>query len=112
MVESDEYTTKTTFTKTRSKKYPQSKNVKDVIGQEFKNVMLIFGEYVSYDSEGKLKVNSPEYYPYIDEKMIFQAITRASHSVEILIINNINLYLDLQDILTRSRDTPKSVIQR
>lgn len=107
VVESDEYTTKKTFTKTRLKKYPQSKNVKDVIGQEFKNVMLIFGEYVSYDSEGKLKVNSPEYYPYIDEKMIFQAITRASHSVEILIINNINLYLDLQDILTRSRDTPK-----
>lgn len=104
-IESDEYITQSYGNKTRSKKYNFSKNTKDVIGQEFKDVLLVFDEFVAYNEEGKLIVTNPNYYPYIDEKMIFQAITRASHSLEIIIIKNKKLYIELQTLLTRTRDS-------
>ncbi|ARR89847.1 DUF2075 domain-containing protein [Leuconostoc mesenteroides] len=104
-IESDEYITLSYGNKTRSKKYNFSKNTKDVIGQEFKDVLLVFDEFVVYNEEGKLIVTNPNYYPYIDEKMIFQAITRASHSLEIIIIKNKKLYIELQTLLTKTRDS-------
>lgn len=104
-IESDEYITQSYGNKTRSKKYNFSKNTKDVIGQEFKDVLLVFDEFVAYNEAGKLIVTNPNYYPYIDEKMIFQAITRASHSLEIIIIKNKKIYIELQTLLTRTRDS-------
>ncbi|WP_165964726.1 DNA/RNA helicase domain-containing protein [Periweissella cryptocerci] len=103
IIEPDEFVTQQSATTKHPKKFPGSKNAKDVIGQEFENVLLIFDQYVNYD-EGKLVFGKSEYYPYIDEKMIYQAITRASNSVEIIVINNQPLFIEIQKLLTRSRD--------
>ena len=44
--------------------------------------------------------------------MIFQAITRASNSLEIVILNNLELYIALQGLLTRSRDSHKKNLDK
>lgn len=112
VIESDEYITQSTNRKTRKKEVEVSKNTKDVIGQEFRDVLLVFDQYVDYGEDDKLFVKNHGYYPYYDEKMIFQAITRASNSLEIVILNNLELYIALQGLLTRSRDSHKKNLDK
>lgn len=112
VIESDEYITQSTNRKTRKKEVEVSKNTKDVIGQEFRDVLLVFDQYVDYGEDDKLFVKKHGYYPYYDEKMIFQAITRASNSLEIVILNNLELYIALQGLLTRSRDSHKKNLDK
>lgn len=112
VIESDEYITQSTNRKTRKKQVQVSKNTKDVIGQEFRDVLLVFDQYVDYGEDDKLFVKNHGYYPYYDEKMIFQAITRASNSLEIVILNNLELYIALQGLLTRSRDSHKKNLDK
>ena len=112
VIESDEYITTSTNKKTRKKQVQLSKNTKDVIGQEFRDVLLVFDQYVDYDADGQLFVRNHGFYPYYDKNMIFQAITRASNSLEIVILNNLELYLDIQDLLTRSRDSHKKNLDK
>lgn len=112
VIESDEYITQSTNRKTRKKQVQVSENTKDVIGQEFRDVLLVFDQYVDYDEDGQLFVKNHGYYPYYDEKMIFQAITRASNSLEIVILNNLELYINLQGLLTRSRDSHKKNLDK
>ncbi|MGR8837918.1 hypothetical protein N2F28_06870, partial [Leuconostoc falkenbergense] len=77
-----------------------------------RDVLLVFDQYVDYDEDGQLFVRNHGYYPYYDEKMIFQAITRASNSLEIVILNNLELYIALQGLLTRSRDSHKKNLDK
>lgn len=91
---------------TGNKKIAESTNVKDVIGQEFENVLIVLDDKVNYDDNGILQYNI-EGYPYDAIKMLYQAITRATKTIEIVVTANKELYITLQQLLTSNRDRYK-----
>ncbi|CAJ2235833.1 hypothetical protein [Companilactobacillus paralimentarius] len=86
------------------KKYSGSKSAKKLMGQEFDNVLVYFDKNFYYKGRNKLVFTSERPYPYLEEKMMYEAMTRASKKIEIVIIGNIELYSNIQAILTLSRD--------
>lgn len=103
ILEPDEYVTRQTGSVKHEHLYLYSTDVKDVIGQEFKNVVILFDQYVHYEDD-KLQYRKPGFYPYLELQMFYQAITRASNTVEVVVYNNEVLYLEIQRILTATRD--------
>lgn len=69
-----------------------------VVGQEFENVITILDKHFYYDEEQVLKSYKIQYNPYSPLKMFFQQITRAINNLEIVIIENINLYNKIMSI--------------
>lgn len=106
IIEPDTYVTNQTGSVRRPHHYPYSVDVKSVIGQEFDNVILVFDSHLKYVNE-KLQYVSEDWYPYMDLSMFYQAITRASGSVEIIVFQNETLYRDIQALLTATRDNSK-----
>lgn len=104
-IELTEYNTKTTGKKQRKNLLYISKNTHDVIGKEYNNVIVIFDEYILYDKEtAKLTSNYKEsynysYYPYEESSCYFEALTRVRDKLEIVIINNPDLYEVVLEIL-------------
>ena len=72
----------------------------EVIGKEFEKVLLPLNERVQYDRDGRLIVPIYRKYPYLAENSLFQAITRTKKELLILIINNKELFLEIEQILT------------
>lgn len=106
IIEPDAYVTYQTGSVRRAHHYPYSVDVKSVIGQEFENVILVFDTHLEYVN-GKLQYVDEDWYPYMDLSMLYQAITRASGSVEIVVFQNETLYRDIQELLTGTRDNSK-----
>ncbi|MQS89717.1 DNA/RNA helicase domain-containing protein [Companilactobacillus mishanensis] len=106
ILEPDEYVTQGTGNIKHKHLYKYSEDVKSVIGQEFKDVIIIFNSDVKYQNN-QLMYFGNEFYPYMEMKMFYQAITRASRSVEIIIYDNTQLYLEIQSILTATRDSKR-----
>ncbi|MDK8276831.1 MAG: DUF2075 domain-containing protein [Peptoniphilus duerdenii] len=104
-IELTEYITKTSGRRQRKNFVFNSKNIHDVIGKEYNNVIVIFDEYIFYDKEtAKLTSNykeSDDYrnYPYDEFSCYFEALTRVRDKLEVVIINNPNLYKVVLDIL-------------
>lgn len=104
-IELTEYSTKTTGRKQRKNFVINSKNIHDVIGKEYNNVIVIFDEYIFYDKEtAKLTSNYKESddcrnYPYDEFSCYFEALTRVRDKLEVVIINNPNLYKVVLEIL-------------
>lgn len=71
--------------------------------KNFKNVVILFDQYVHYEDD-KLQYRKPGFYPYLELQMFYRAITRASNTVEVVVYNNEVLYLEIQRILTATRD--------
>lgn len=67
-------------------------NAHEVIGQEFENVIAILGEQFYYGEDNKLKDTKMSGIPYKTGKMFFQQITRAINKIEIVVVNNINVF--------------------
>lgn len=104
-IELTEYNTKTTGKKQRESLLNISKNIHDVIGKEYNNVIVIFDEYIFYDDKtAKLTSNYKESnnysnYPYDEFSCYFEALTRVRDKLEIVIINNPDLYEMVLEIL-------------
>ncbi|WP_054251393.1 DNA/RNA helicase domain-containing protein [Neofamilia massiliensis] len=104
-IELTEYNTKITGKKQRESLLNFSKNIHDVIGKEYNNVIVIFDEYIYYDVEtAKLTSNYKESnnyinYPYDEFSCYFEALTRVRDKLEIVIINNPDLYETVLEIL-------------
>lgn len=104
-IELTEYKTKMTGKKQRENLLFNSKSIHDVIGKEYNNVIVIFDEYIFYDKEtARLTSNykeSDDYsnYPYDEFSCYFEALTRVRDKLEVVIINNPNLYKVVLDIL-------------
>lgn len=64
-------------------------NAHQVIGQEFSHVVLVLGNYVAYNSEGKLFATCSSYYDV--ERMIYQLATRCKEKLTLVVINNKSL---------------------
>ena len=72
-------------------------NAHEVIGQEFENVIVIMGEQFYYDGT-RLKDKLLENIPYLTGKMFFQQITRAINKLEIVVVNNVEVFNNLINI--------------
>lgn len=84
-----------------SKFNPQQKgNSHEVIGQEFENVIVVLGEHFYYD-KNILKAYKLENNPNSTLKMFFQQITRAINKLEIVVVNNIEVFNRLIEIFEK-----------
>ena len=72
-------------------------NAHEVIGQEFENVIVILGEQFYYEGN-KLKSRKLEGIPYKTNKMFFQQITRAINKLEVVVVNNYDVFNKLIEI--------------
>jgi hypothetical protein len=66
-------------------------NAHQVIGQEFENVIAILGEQFYYD-KNILKASGMSGIRYTTYRMFFQQITRAINKLEIVVVNNIEVF--------------------
>ena len=69
-----------------------------VIGQEFENVIVIMGRHFYYDKDNLLRAYNVQHNPYFTLRMFFQQITRAINKLEIVIVENIELYNNIMQI--------------
>lgn len=72
-------------------------NAHEVIGQEFENVIVIMGEQFYYEGT-KLQYRNLDNIPYSTGKMLFQQITRAINKLEIVVVNNVEVFNNLINI--------------
>lgn len=72
-------------------------NAHEVIGQEFENVIVILGEQFYYEGN-KLRDRALEGIPYATGKMFFQQITRAINKLEVVVVNNFEVFNKLIEI--------------
>ena len=73
-------------------------NSHQVVGQEFENVITILDNHFYYSEDGILQAYKILYNPYSTLKMFFQQITRAINKLEIVVIENIELYNKIMQI--------------
>ena len=105
VIELTEYRTKISGKKQRKKLLSISKNTHEVIGKEYDNVIVIFDEYISFDEKNANLISnykeSSDYsnYPYDENRCYFEALSRVKNKLEIVIINNIELYKEVLEIL-------------
>lgn len=64
----------------------------DVIGQEFDNVITVIDSTFYYDLNGKLQSRGLPNNPYNRRSMFFQAVTRVRQRLEIVVVDNIDVY--------------------
>lgn len=80
--------------------YNSSNSAFNVVGREFDRVVLPLRQEISYDSEGKLIIDTKENYRYLAENCLFQAITRVKSELLLVVIGNEKLYRKIYEILT------------
>lgn len=66
-------------------------NSHEVIGQEFENVGVIIDKHFYYENN-KLKANQMYNNVYSPTKMFYQAITRVIETLEIIVVENIDIF--------------------
>ncbi len=66
-------------------------NSHEVVGQEFENVIVVLGEHFYYDGN-ILKARDMTGIPYVTLQMFFQQITRAINKLEIVVVDNIDVF--------------------
>src|SRR5699024_7476017 len=104
-IELTEYRTKMAGRKVRNHACNHSLGTHDVIGREYDNVLVLLDEYFEYCKEdARLDSTFPDYYPYIEDKQVFQALTRVKNQLLLVILNNPELYKTAQKIKTWKLD--------
>jgi hypothetical protein len=85
--------------------YLNSRTVHDVIGQEYDDVVIVINKYMAYalDASGNmmLTLNYSGYYPYDGNHGIWEIISRAKKSLELVVINNEDIFMKICSILQR-----------
>ncbi|MCR5802648.1 MAG: DUF2075 domain-containing protein [Clostridia bacterium] len=102
IIEPTPYTTKFTKTEKRKKHFSGSRDPHSVLGEEFDDVVVLLDEYVNYvekEDETKLESTYPEYYPYDMNHCIYEAVTRAKRTLEIVVLNNYELFVAISGII-------------
>lgn len=74
-------------------------NPHKVIGQEFENVGVIIDKHFYYDSDNKLKARQMYNNVYSPKSMLYQAITRVIESLEIIVVENIEIFNKFIEII-------------
>jgi hypothetical protein len=68
-------------------------NAHDVIGQEFRKVVLVLDSNFRYDGQGKLEVRTNNYYNAFG--MLYQILTRVIDELKIIVLDNEDLFVNL-----------------
>lgn len=103
VIEPTPYTTKTTRTELRRKRFISSSDPHAVLSEEYDDVVVLLDEYFMYqriDNKILLKSSFQGYYPYDINHCIYVAITRAKKTLEIVILNNKELFESVSKILS------------
>lgn len=100
-IELTTYTTKTSNIKKRKKISYLSKDVHEVIGREFNNVLVPIDCHFYYNEYNELGSKYIKYYPYLEKEGLYQALTRTKGKLELIIIDNPEVYIKVQGIVTR-----------
>ena len=102
-IELTPYTTKTNNIRKMPKLLSLSEDSHSVIGQEFNDVIVILNKYFAYKEDAKgeliLSTNYPEFYPYDENHCVWEAISRTKKSLEIIVVENPDLYMMIAKIL-------------
>lgn len=77
----------------------ESGTAHSVIGQEFDNVIAVIDDTFFYDEHGDLLSHGLPNNVYSRNKMFFQAVTRVRNRLEIVVIDNIEVYKRILDNL-------------
>ncbi|WP_205710608.1 ATP-binding protein [Jeotgalicoccus sp. S0W5] len=103
-IELTEYVTKTNRIIKRKNIFPFSESSHSVIGREYENVLVPLDKHFTYSEEGKLISTYSQYYPYSEESCIFEALTRVKNNLLLVVIDNPQLYITIQEILSWKND--------
>ncbi len=103
-IEMTEYVTKTTRNTKRKNIYWGSMATHKVIGREYDNVLIPLDNHFCYSDEGKLISTYGEYYPYFEDRCVFEALTRVRKKLLLVVIDNPKLFITIQQILTWKTD--------
>lgn len=111
IIEFTPYRTVTFAVVKRPQKYSSSRTPHNVLGEEFDDVVVVLDSTVAYRNINgdKLLISSNcKYYPYNENHSVYEAVTRAKKSLEIVILNNPDLFktlTELFDINYHDKDT-------
>lgn len=102
-IEPTPYITLTKGIKKRPKIYEDSKTAHDAMGLEFDNVIVVIDNYYEPKDEGVVGTYN-SYYPYMQMRVLFEALTRVKKNLIVLIVENPSMYTYVQEIIT-SKET-------
>ncbi|NWN85569.1 MAG: DUF2075 domain-containing protein [Staphylococcus sp.] len=103
-IELTTYTTKTSNIDKRKKISYLSKDVHEVIGREFDKVLVPIDRHFYYNENNELDSKYIKYYPYLEKEGVYQALTRTKSKLELIIIDNPEVYVKVQEIVTRKME--------
>lgn len=69
------------------------------VGREYNNVLIPLDEFFYHDKDGLLQSSYNEWYPYLENRMIFQALTRVKKKLVIVVVNNPEIFKSIELIL-------------
>lgn len=98
-IELTKYIVKTNYEPKREPIYSNSIFTHSAVGREYNNVLIPLDENFYHDKDGKLQSKYSDWYPYIDNKMIFQGLTRVKKKLVIVVINNSSIFKNIECIL-------------
>lgn len=98
-IELTSYHTKTFQTIKREQICHKSIFTHQAVGREFDNVLIPLDEHFYHDENGVLQSKYKEWYPYMENSMIFQALTRVKKKLVIVVVNNPDIYKSIESIL-------------
>jgi hypothetical protein len=75
-----------------------------IIGQEFDNVITIIDSVFYYDTDKRLQNHSRRGNPYDQERMLFQIVTRTRKNLEIVVINNLDVFKELLNLINKNQE--------
>ena len=97
-IEVASYTAKSGIT--YNQKIHDSEDGFDVIGREYDNVLIPIDERVRYINNVLIyDTSSSYYYPYLSLNGLFQAVTRVKKNLLFVVVNNKDLYREIQEII-------------
>lgn len=112
-IEVASYRTVTTGTIYNKKIYSSSKDGFTVIGREYENVIVPIDGRTYYNSNKLEFKHIGYYYPYIGINGLFQAITRVKKNLLFVVVNNKEIYTEIQELINwEKRRNQKRVSNR
>lgn len=104
IIEPTPYKTKSSGIEKRKKIMESSISTHESIGKEYDNVLIPMDKNYEYDENDKLTSIYSQWYPYNEESLLFEALTRVRKRLLIVVINNPNLFEKILKILSWKSD--------
>ncbi|EIZ1496574.1 DUF2075 domain-containing protein, partial [Enterococcus faecalis] len=96
-IEFTEYVTQFTGTKKKSMISNRSLSAHEVVGKEYDKVIIVIDNLVRRGRDGKLiYLSGEEWYPYLEMRLLLEALTRVRSKLMLVVVNNADMYVDIQ----------------